>query len=122
MPIKLNGRWALDHPRTSLLALYTSWKLLLLCIAFTSPGFGYDTSTTLLHAKPDTSGTEIDLGWTPRIAGLSKLVRWDSIYYTQIGQRGYLWEQEWAFGWGYTQSLGAIGRGKRHLFDTLKSY
>lgn len=116
MPMGLSSRWARDYPRTSLIALHTAWRLLLLFIALASPGPGYDTSTNLLHAQQNVYGESSDLGWTPAWSSLSKLVRWDSIYFTQIGQRGYLWEQEWAFGWGFTRSLGAIGKGDSFPF------
>ena len=80
--------------RTALLrlsGLFLFWKLLLFAAAIVSPGNGYDTSTALLsQAEPGVIG---------------KLVRWDAVYYTKTAQRGYVFEQEWAFGWGLTRLL-----------------
>lgn len=112
MPMKIGWKWVRDHPRFSLLVVYTGWKLLLLCLAFASPGLGYDTSTTLLYHDPEFSDITPRSRWARLVPGVGKLVRWDAVYFTQIGQRGYLWEQEWAFGWGFTKSLAVIGRGR----------
>lgn len=88
---------------------FIAWKLILLCIALTSPGPGYDTSTVLLHpylhlAHPG-SGSE----WEPA-SRLKSLVRWDAIYFTQLARHGYIWEQEWAFGWGFTNLVAVTSR------------
>ena len=102
---------SLTTPRLSLTIYFIVWKLILLLVALTSPGIGYDTSTTLISNSIDGTGTSTSL--SEAIAGeLSrKLVRWDAIYFTQIAQRGYLFEQEWAFGWGFTRLLAFAGRG-----------
>lgn len=91
---------------------FIAWKLILLCIALTSPGPGYDTSTVLLHpylhlAHPG-SGSE----WEPA-SRLKSLVRWDAIYFTQLARHGYIWEQEWAFGWGFTNLVAVTSRGNQ---------
>ena len=86
----------LAYPKASLAVLYVLWKLFLLLVAIGSPGSGYDTSTSLLPQ--------------PQSLLTSKLVRWDAIYYTQIAQRGYVFEQEWAFGWGYTHMLKFLAK------------
>ena len=99
--INLSGR-----PRTLLCLAFAVWKLLLFSIAIFSPGPGYDTSTTLLNHGGH--GTQSALGSHP---WLQKLVRWDAIYFTAIAQRGYMWEQEWAFGWGYTKLISAVVQG-----------
>lgn len=88
-----------NRPARTLTLWFWSWKLLLLLIVLASPGPGYDTSTTILAPI---SGSRL-----PSI--LLKLVRWDSIYYVNIAQRGYLYEQEWAFGYG--QVLSILSRG-----------
>ena len=72
-------------------------KLLLAFVALGSLGRGYDTSTSL--ALPE-AGT------------IARWVRWDAIYFTQIARRGYLFEQEWAFGWGFTRLLSLLGSRK----------
>ena len=104
--------WArpLDHPKRFLIFSFIAWKLILLCIALTSPSPGYDTSTVLLH--PNTNFTQAIAGynWFPA-SYLRSFVRWDAIYFTQLARRGYLWEQEWAFGWGFTNLIAVTNRG-----------
>ena len=41
----------------------------------------------------------------------TNFVRWDAIYFIQIAHRGVLFEQEWAFGWGFAKLLTLVGRG-----------
>ena len=90
--------YPLQQPKTSLTIVFVAWKLLLLLVAISSPGPGYDTSTFLLD---------------PPIGPVSaKFVRWDAIYFTQIARRNYVLEQEWAFGWGFTRVLAMLSKGK----------
>lgn len=105
--------WAqpLDRPKTSLIIAYTVWKCILACIAILSPGCGYDTSTTLLYPDEDVTNIKTWSAWVLKI-WLQNLTRWDAIYFTQIARRGYIWEQEWAFGWGYTKLLSFLGRSE----------
>ena len=95
----------------TLACLFVAWKLLLLCVAYASPGPGYDTSTTLLFARAQPAMSENTLleDFAKRLA--SKLVRWDALYFVSVAHRGRLFEQEWAWGWGYTNFLGLISRG-----------
>lgn len=82
-------------------------------IALLSLGPGYDTSTTLLNLDAISQNISAGTSW-PQLAIKSyvqKFIRWDAIYFTQIAQRGYLWEQEWAFGWGYTKFISAMTKG-----------
>ncbi|KAL8796240.1 MAG: hypothetical protein Q9195_001355 [Heterodermia aff. obscurata] len=87
------------------LALYWGlWKSFVFILALASPGIGYDSSTDVLLAAqstPESPNRDLDLFRY----GLQKFVRWDAIYFTKIAQRGYLFEQEWAFGWGFTRLL-----------------
>lgn len=80
------------HPLVTLTGAFVAWKTLLLLIAWSAPGDGYDTSTTLLSYG-------------------NKLVRWDAIYFVQMAQRGHKFEQEWAFGMGISTILSTISRG-----------
>ena len=98
-----------DNPIRSLAALFVVWKCLILVIACCSPGPGYDTSTSLLLPTHE-SGEGRDL---PTIVQhfVGRLTRWDAFYYVKAASRGYLFEQEWAFGWGFTRiiALGTTG-------------
>lgn len=101
----------LDYPKISLVICCTAWKSLLLFVALLSPGLGYDTSTTLLYPeKPSVDSLSLPGGLSN--PWLTNVVRWDAIYFTQIARRGYLWEQEWAFGWGFTKLIASIGSCK----------
>ncbi|CZS98982.1 hypothetical protein WAI453_008435 [Rhynchosporium graminicola] len=97
--------WArpLDSPIQSLLALFVGWKALLLLIAACSPGPGYDTSGQLFYGEPDHDN---QLPLTLRYI-VGKLTRWDAIYFLKASRCGYLFEQEWAFGWGFTRVIAA---------------
>ncbi|KAI4108103.1 MAG: hypothetical protein LQ339_002375 [Xanthoria mediterranea] len=110
MPFNTSTKWQHDRPGTSLTILFVVWKLLLLLIACTSPYPGYDTSTTLLTQsgvqRPDSEHvTDI----ISRVLA-NKLTRWDAIYFANIGHRGAIFEQEWAFGWGYAKIVGILSR------------
>ncbi|ORY61537.1 GPI mannosyltransferase 2 [Pseudomassariella vexata] len=96
-----------------LIQAFLAWKSLLLLIAVSSglgPG-AYDTSSTLL--SPDAVSfkeSPFDLA--------TRLTRWDAIYFVQNARRGYVFEQEWAFGGGLptvisgvVKLLGAVGIG-----------
>lgn len=92
----------------SLVTVFVAWKLLLLCLSCASPGPGYDTSTQLL--LPSASS---DNHLSGRVLShlVSKLVRWDAFFFVPVAQRNYLFEQEWAFGWGFTRSISFLARG-----------
>lgn len=91
-----------------LVQLFVLWKALLLLVACASPGPGYDTSTKVLFSAISTTGGANDelpvwLTYLP-----SKLVRWDAFYFVPIAQRGYVHEQEWAFGWGFSKLISLV--------------
>ncbi|KAE9370413.1 glycosyltransferase family 76 protein [Stipitochalara longipes BDJ] len=91
----------LDRPIQNLLIICVAWKFLLLLIAGLSPGPGYDTSASLI--SPNTAEGR---GLPPAIQYiLGKLIRWDAIYFVKTAGRGYVFEQEWAFGWGFTRLI-----------------
>ncbi|GFF65847.1 conserved hypothetical protein [Aspergillus lentulus] len=96
---------SLSRPYKSLLTVFIFWKTLLLLLALFSPGPGYDTSTTL---RLDRNAANA-VGDGPFTASLrlvsTKLTRWDAIYFTEAASRGYVFEQEWAFGYGFTKLI-----------------
>ncbi|OIW24402.1 mannosyltransferase [Coniochaeta ligniaria NRRL 30616] len=87
---------AVRRPVPTLLTVFAAWKLFLLLIAVGSTvGPAYDTSGSITLDAASTSN-----GSAPAL--LARLTSWDAIYYTQVARRGYLFEQEWAFGSGIT--------------------
>lgn len=107
-------------PKRYLVWYWGIWKFILFVLALASPGIGYDTSTDVLSAAQsirESPNREFDIFRY----GLQKFVRWDAIYFTSIAQRGYLFEQEWAFGWTFTRLLhwGAKGRPRSSSFVPL---
>lgn len=86
-----------DSPQTSICIIFCLYKSLLDIIAFCAPGVGFDSSTLL-------SGF-------PQGGPLSRLVNWDAIWFTNLAQRGYKYEQDYAFGYGYTNLL-SVGQCK----------
>ncbi|OTA62192.1 glycosyltransferase family 76 protein [Hypoxylon sp. EC38] len=111
------------HPRNpirSLLGAFFAWKALLLVIVIGSGvGPAYDTSSTLLSPEIASSNES-----TFDVA--TKLTRWDSIYFIQVSRRGYLFEQEWAFGVGlpivvsfFSQVLSNFGVKSHGILEPL---
>ena len=101
------------NPKRYLALYWAAWKLVFFVLALASPGIGYDTSTdVLLAAQINRQSFHRD---SDRFRyGLQKFIRWDAIYFIKIAQRGHFFEQEWAFGWGFTRllHLGARGRSR----------
>jgi phosphatidylinositol glycan class V len=97
----------LDRPTRSLVIVFLLWKALLLLIAVSSPGPGYDTSTGLALVKNHSTTT------LPHLVGhiANKLTRWDAIYFITIAERDYVHEQEWAFGYGFTKLISLCTSG-----------
>lgn len=100
-------RLAPQYPILSLTIFFVIWKALLAAIALTCPVTGYDTSADLLRVGEETRSPK------PQNFQLSldKFVRWDAIYFVQISNRGIVFEQEWAFGWGFTKLLSYTAKG-----------
>lgn len=98
MPKLSSMRPEIQHPFTILTTIFVLWKAALILIVVASPAPGYDTSTTLLD-------------WQGGHSLLAKFVRWDAIYFTQIAQHGHVFEQEWAWGIGYSSILRWTTRG-----------
>lgn len=105
----------------SLLIVFTAWKVLLLITALLSPGPGYDTSTQLLFRG---FGVNSTLPSTTTTGGrlAQKLTRWDAIYFASTAERGYQYEQEWAFGWGFTRAIAYLAKRESSVFASTKHY
>ncbi|KAG8530933.1 uncharacterized protein KY384_004290 [Bacidia gigantensis] len=98
----------LESPRLTLTIYFALWKALLLTLVLLSPGPGYDVSTHLLpNFEPVDAASSVLRRAQHHLA--SRLIRWDAIYFSQIARRGYVFEQEWAFGWGHTRLLAFVG-------------
>jgi Mannosyltransferase (PIG-V) len=106
------------HGLRLLLVLFCIWKFVLFGIILSAPGPGYDTSSTLLFdsGSPAASTAKIKdvAAGFPRALNF---VRWDAIYFAQIAQRGYLFEQEWAFGPGFPSLIALLRRGMSRLTE-----
>ena len=93
----------LSTPQASLFRAFAAWKSLLLAIAVGSGvGQPYDTSTTLHNTRdlPPNSEAPWDIG--------SKLTRWDALYFVQTACKGYVHEQDRAFGPGSSWLMARI--------------
>ncbi|OKL59827.1 GPI mannosyltransferase 2 [Talaromyces atroroseus] len=92
--------YILRHPTRALAALSVAWKIALFATVANCPGLGYDTSTTLLIPPATALSTPSSAVWN--------WIRWDAIYFVRVAERGYLFEQEWAWGYGYTRLLSHV--------------
>ncbi|KAF8453493.1 GPI mannosyltransferase 2, partial [Terfezia claveryi] len=91
-------------------------RLVYFTIALLTPSPAYDSSTNLiLPPQPPPQDDVSGICWSLLSKLSERLTRWDAIYFVKIAERGYLREQEWAFGWGWTRIMGALGRGIRKL-------
>ncbi|GIK03234.1 ER membrane glycoprotein subunit of the GPI transamidase complex-like protein [Aspergillus viridinutans] len=92
------------RPIRSLSIFFGLWKALIFLVVAFCPGPGYDTSTSLLlyptRDVPDVAPLHFSLS--------HRFVRWDSIYFVHAAEHGYVFEQEWAFGYGYTRLLAFL--------------
>ena len=95
----------LDNPVGSLTLAFLLWKALLFVVITFCPGPGYDTSTTLIARE----GSGLVSSQTESLPQSLKFVRWDSIYFLHIAEKGYVFEQEWAF--SYPRILGFFVSG-----------
>ena len=100
-----------QRPLISLLGIFVAWKALIILIVLTSPGIGYDTSTCLLSW----GGGVVSLAVSDMPISMQnrwlKFVRWDAIYFTHLAEQGHVFEQEWAFGMGFSTVVSWIAKG-----------
>lgn len=104
----------LDNPVGSLTLAFLLWKALLFVVITACPGPGYDTSTTLIPREE----WGLVSSQTESLPQSLKFVRWDSIYFLHIVEKGYVFEQEWAF--SYPRILSWVVSGilsQRRLLD-----
>ena len=112
------GLFSFRRPVRSLTIAFWIWKAIIFLAVVACPGPGYDTSTTLL---PNQATGTLDV--TSRIKHADSLslplrfVRWDSIYYVDVAENGYVFEQEWAFGYGYTKVLRLLSLSMHARLD-----
>lgn len=104
----------------SLVALFIVWKAFLLAIVSLSPWPGYDSSSVHLlvesckdiatHGAPLAGNDDCigQIGHQQTSTHLSqwsrwllRFFRWDVVYFTDLAQNGYRYEQQWAFTWGF---------------------
>lgn len=100
------------HPLVTLFLVFGLWKAIFVLITLGSPGVGYDTSTSLLPLQ--TSGQTWTLQTSPPAftSPWLRWVRWDAIYFTHIADHGHVYEQEWAFGVGFSTVTSWIATGE----------
>lgn len=91
-----------SSPYTTLTATFLTWKAVLFAIAAGSSRLGptYDTSSSLLVP-----------GSPPTL--LTRLSSWDAIFFLKAAERGYLFEQEWAFSSALPNCISLITRGNQ---------
>jgi len=85
-----------------LVLCFVAWKLLLLVVAYASPGPGYDTSTAILYDQDAVQA------YTTLDKLLLRLTRWDALYFTSSSHRGHVYEQEWAFSWALSRVTAVV--------------
>ena len=109
-----SGRYGLAR----LLGIFAAWKTLLLAIACTSPGPGYDKSSQILLDQHGISGTQSWFG-TAIEHIILRLTRWDAIYFASGSLHGQVYEQEWAFSWAMSKTTSFFARGVFVNFEPL---
>ncbi|KAK4200843.1 GPI mannosyltransferase 2 [Triangularia verruculosa] len=108
-------------PYRSLVTAFLIWKTVLFAIAFGSTlvGDAYDTSASLLvlggveAAAAGQQRAQQPLGLIGNL--VSRLASWDAIYFLSSAKRGYVFEQEWAFGAGLPIVVRGLLQGARYL-------
>lgn len=99
-------------PFRKLTLIFCAWKALLLSLAAFCPGPGYDTSGLVVFNTTLQRHQGFDL--LSRFNRLTlNLFRWDAFYFVKSAERGYVFEQEWAFSGTYSDFLRAMVHCKR---------
>ena len=100
----MNALFSPSRPLRSLTALFTAWKAILLAVALgASVAPDYDTSTSLFFERLYGANASV-----PTLA--ARLTRWDALYFVHSTVKGYVYEQEWAFGLGLPTTLGFLSK------------
>lgn len=118
---KISTSSALTHPHRTIFKSFALWKLFLLAIAVGSTlvnDRAYDTSADLLligNDEPlsvnDGNGVaELLRNFGKRL--VTRFTSWDAIYFVSAAKRGYVYEQEWAFGTGLVVCMKGVLRGE----------
>jgi phosphatidylinositol glycan class V len=95
------------RPSTRLFQAFFAWKSVLFIVAALSPGPGYDTSA-LIASNPSSSRHVDFQSWSAKDRVSLNSFRWDALYFVKSAQRGYHYEQEWAFSWAYSLLLRTL--------------
>jgi GPI mannosyltransferase 2 len=100
---------ALQGESRRLITIFVVWKSILLLLATLSPSPGYDTSGYILFNNGSShEKSHVSLSVIQRLALIH--LRWDALYFIKAAQRGYIYEQEWAFSRAYSLILGTLQR------------
>ena len=95
------------HSLKLLAQAFFAWKAVLLVFAVLAPGPGYDTSALIALNPGHLRHTELT-SWSTLDRLSLNLFRWDSLYFVKSAQRGYIFEQEWAFSWAYSMIIDTL--------------
>ncbi|PSR84336.1 GPI mannosyltransferase 2 [Coniella lustricola] len=114
------------HYRTLFLAFVLSKAVLVAIAAGSQVGPTYDTSTSLLSLSLNTNASSSAIrnavaGARPDDHLLTRLTSWDAVYFLKAAERGYLFEQEWAFGSALPMCISLLHRALTPLGITNPS-
>lgn len=102
----------LAHPYRTLTGVFAAWKLFLAAIVVgSSVGGAYDTSAALAVLGSDGEFDQRAPALTVVSRFLARFASWDAVYFVSIAQRGYRFEQWWAFGSGLPIAIRAVIKG-----------
>ncbi|KAK5653361.1 hypothetical protein OQA88_9053 [Cercophora sp. LCS_1] len=114
-------RAALAHPHRTLIATFIAWKSLLLAISIGACiGAAYDTSGSLVVLGVDADSARDSNRHASEPSSLvgtllTRFASWDAVYFVSAAHRGYLFEQEWAFGSGLPMTIRSIIKAVIHF-------